>query len=158
MPSSWRQKKVESRVPRNDSYELPFCTESQDSNLQNFVFLILRRCHVPRTVSLDLTKSVNCETFVKFEDLADGNHEDNLCWDVTLCSLAESSGRFGGTYCFHLHCRRMSQENSSWQLGLPFYIEDRGCKCLRSVCKLLSDHKVSRFRRQNNYDTPYICV
>jgi hypothetical protein len=35
--------------------------------------------------------------------------KSTIIWDVTSCNPVESHRRLGGTFCFHLHCRRVSQ-------------------------------------------------
>jgi hypothetical protein len=32
-----------------------------------------------------------------------------IFWDITLSSSLEMNGSFGGAFCFHLHCRKISQ-------------------------------------------------
>jgi hypothetical protein len=42
--------------------------------------------------------------------------QSTVFWDVTLCSLVEVCRHFGGTYCLHLHVRRLSsiQQARKW--------------------------------------------
>jgi hypothetical protein len=40
-----------------------------------------------------------------------------IIWDVMLCSTAEVHRRLGGTYCFHLQGRRVSQARYQQEAG-----------------------------------------
>jgi hypothetical protein len=60
---------------------------------------------------------------VKLGLLPQGENKDlrmksSVFWDVKGCSPVEIHQRFGGTYCLHLQCRRISQTRNQQRSGV----------------------------------------
>jgi hypothetical protein len=69
-----------------------------------------------------------------------------VLWDLAPCSPVEVYRHFGGTFCFSLQGRKVSQARKSIALflagsllGLPFHAENGGSTFFRSSIQLLTD-------------------
>jgi hypothetical protein len=63
--------------------------------------------------------------------------KSSIFWDITPCSPLKLNRRFGGTCCFHLQCRRISQARNQREGSDP---EDQSNMFLRNVGWFSTDY------------------
>jgi hypothetical protein len=85
---------------------------------------------------------------IRFEVLTIVYMKSIVSWNVTLCSLVEVYGCFGGTYCLHNQCRRVSRGSN-----MPLLAASLACsktmnaEPVGSVGKRLPNYKALHSRR-----------
>jgi hypothetical protein len=89
-------------------------------NLITRVFSRIYSSSFPLIPPSSISLKVN-HIYVGFEVLTAVIMMSSIFWDITLCSPLKANERFGGTYRFKLHGRKINQARNHYEAISNFY-------------------------------------